>query len=405
VTEQEDVLIIREIHRLLLPHTDIVGLIELDGDRLTTRIEGQQLAITAKVITDQDAHSSVAHAHIIVATDDEELFGNLEACVVGINLDRHTALRNTAESWFTSAAGPIFSLFHARPVLDAIHFDGEEVSGVRGAHGFAGPLTVRMASEEFPADRLLEQPMFQYVPEMAPPGIVHLAKVTLQVRAQRWHRTIEVDGHQAVYADASWDAGQPPPRQVVASRFATFHYANQPEVVETRRVLDEVICDYVRQFDQERDTNRARNALVNAGRPEKVVDRVDHFLRLALGRVIITNNMPFHAAMTYHRVQPSGELKLNEPLMEEPAFVRGMALAGALADGPLLEATRELALCSAEVDVINQALNAGSRLEDCHADPFLIPDLGTSREVFSKAVECLRYQPEHPSKKPWWKIW
>ena len=412
MNSSESTTVLQEIHRLLQPHEDVVGQLEMKSDYLSTKLGGKLFVIRVRIENDPGAHPSIAHAHVIVESEQTDLMhGQLDACVLGIDSDRQEALKNAASNWFEAAAGPIFSLFHARPVLNAEHFNGGEPWSVSGAHGFAGPLIVRFGADESIGAKLVERPLFQFAPEMAPPGIIHLTKATLNVDSHRWCRTIEVDGHAATYRDAAWNAEVPAPKQMIASRFATFHYADQPEKAAARQLLDDVIKKYVLVFARTRDMGQTRIQMMKAGQPEALVDRVDHFLTLALGRAIITGDMPIQHAVTYHRVLPSGEMLCDIPLMSEPAFARGKALAGELARSQL-EVVKQLALCSAEVNAINNLLNAGGKLENCQASPFIVPDLGTTNEAFERALQMRAKQHSHPrtskapkTTTPWWKFW
>ena len=408
----ESTVVLQEIQRLLQPHEDVAGQLEMESDCLATKLDGKRFVIRARIENDPNAHPSLAHVHVIVESEQTELMnGSLDACVLGIDADRQEALKNAASNWFTAAAGPVFSLFHARPVLNAQHFSGEEPWGVSGTHGFAGPLIVRFESDEALVTKLFEQPLFQFAPEMAPPGVIHLAKATLNVNSNRWCRTIEVDGHAATYRDDAWNADAPVPKQIIASRFATFHYADQPDRIAARQLLDDVIRNYVQVFARTQAIEKTRIQMIQSGHPEPVVDRVDRFLTLALGRALITGNMPIQHATTYHRVLPAGEMLCDVPLISEPAFARGIALAGELSQS-YLEAVKQLALCSAEVNAINNLLNKGGKLENCQGSPFIVPDLGTTNKAFERA---LRFQANQHSQarattnketaKPWWKFW
>lgn len=404
--------VLKQIEKLLEPHTDVVGELICHSDYISTKLKGVEHTIRVKIVDDSNMHASMAHAHVIVESSQIDLKGYLDACVLGIDSKREAALKDAADYWFTAAAGPIFSLLHARPVLNAQHFCGDETWGVEGVHGFVGPLIVRLSSDESLAEKLIKESLFQYSSSLAPPGLVHLAKTTLNVVNGKWSRTIEVDGHQASYCDRAWNTQVVVPKQAVASRFATFHFGNQAEKVKQRQSLDDAIRKYVEIFEAHQDAAKICQALIEAGHSADTVDRVDNFITLAFGRALITDRMPFQPAQTYHRVMPSGELRYDVPLMSEPAFARSLVLSDELARTHL-ETVKELALWSAEIDAINNLLNAGGKLEDCQGCPFLIPDLGTPSEVYEQAVQsefASRAQQQSMSAKtkigkPWWKFW
>lgn len=403
--------VLQEIQRLLQPHPEVVGELKMGTDCLRTELGGKGFVIGARIESDPRAHPSIAHVHVIVESEHNDLNGHLDACVLGIDPNREAALKGAASSWFTAAAGPIFSLFHARPVLNAEHFSGTEAWGVRGAQGFVGPLVTRFGGDDSLGAQLLETPLFQFAPEIAPPGIIHLAKMTLNVVSKSWCRTLEVDGHLTTYRDTNWDARISPPKEMLASRFATFHYADQPKTISERQLLDDIIREYVKVFSHEQNLEKTYSKLVDSGRPEAIVDRVGHFLALAIGRALVTANLPIHHASTYHRVLLSGEMLRDIPLMSEPAFARGLMLVDELSQSQL-EAVKRLALSSAEVNAVNNLLNSGGELEDCKGSPFIIPDLGTMNEAFERALSIYFSQTpdmssglSNAAKKPWWKFW
>ena len=79
-------------------------------------------------------------------------------------------------------------------------------------------------------------------------------------------------------------------------------------------------------------------------------------------------------------------------------------------EGQLLEAVKNVALTSSEVNVINDALNAGSKPENLQLFPAVIPDPGTSDDAIQRAMEQLvgRAEQEYAAikkAKPWWRFW
>lgn len=123
---------------------EIVGHPVLAGGDLST-FDGQ-LKLTVSIHDDPGAHPSLAHCHVLAEIADR--VSQLDACTLGISPERQEALVQAGQNWIDLAGGPIFSLFHAAPVLQCEHFDGTEAWGVDGCHGFAGPLCARFLQGE-----------------------------------------------------------------------------------------------------------------------------------------------------------------------------------------------------------------------------------------------------------------
>ncbi|MBI3926631.1 MAG: hypothetical protein HY319_13905 [Armatimonadetes bacterium] len=212
---------------------DVVGRLELSDDVLSL-LDGQA-ELTVEVRDDAGAHPALAHCHILtrIRRWPEE---RLDACVVGIHREPQQALQDAARTWVESVAGPLLSLVHARPVMEARAFDGSQPGGVAGCRGFVGPMRLRLASPAIDLERFREARVFEYASAMAPPCVIHLAKVTLEPTGQgTWKRNLEIDGHAASHAERIWTQGPPAPAEGVLSQFAVFHFEDQPEFIERRR--------------------------------------------------------------------------------------------------------------------------------------------------------------------------
>jgi hypothetical protein len=382
-----------------------VGTLELKGASLSA-LDGN-VNLSANVRTDAAAHPSIAHCHI-VARLGTETSGKLDACVIGIDADRKAALKAAAAGWVEIVAGPIFSMAHARPVMGAEHFDGTDVTGVTGSHGFVGPMRSRMVDGTFDFDSLAEVAVFDYAAEMAPPGLVHLAKVTLNAGANGWNRSIEVDGHAACHSDPSWDALPISRSQGIVTQFAVFHYADQPDAIAKRQQVDDAIWQYVSAFARTADTWKAAELLASEGIDKELVHRIYTLSPLAFGRVVL-HGIGVDYSPYYTRIKSDGSLQKQLHLMREPVFARSMALSQAIMSGELLEAFKELATTSAEFDAINNALHAGSNPKDLKLSPSLIPDHDTSNQAVAQAVEQLQNQSKKAAptslRRRWWRFW
>ena len=386
--------------------SETVGKLALTDEALWV-LDGK-MKLSVVVRNDPDAHPAVAHCHVVADVADRS--GCLDACVIGIDPDRREALADTARSWTETVAAPILSLMHARPVMGAAHFDGSQPWGVSGCHGFVGPMRVRLMDKAFDLEVLDDAPVFDYAAELAPPGIVHLAKATLQAAGDGgWNRNLEIDGHLAAYADHAWNVELPAPSQGIVSQFAVFHYGGQPDFVETRQRTDDVIRRFVSAFGTTNDTYRAAAMLVEEGVDVGLVHQVEAFVPLAFGRVAF-ESLGASFPPDFVRITRAGSLHEGLKLKHQPVFARSTALCREFMEGQLLEAVKNVALTSSEVNVINDALNAGSKPENLQLFPAVIPDPGTSDDAIQRAMEQLvgRAEQEYAAikkAKPWWRFW
>jgi hypothetical protein len=387
---------------------EIVGRLELTGEGLSVMDGRANLSVVIR--DDPGAHPALVHCHVMTQLG-EEHSGLLDACIVGIDQRREEGLRDAARSWKQLVGGPIFSLMHARAVMGAEHFDGSQSVGASGCHGFVGPLGTRMLNKKgLDATASLDAPMFDYAAEIAPPGIVHLAKVTLQADGNgAWNRNLEIDGHLAAHADTPWKRGPAAPADGMATRFAVFHYADQPERIEDRRDLDSSIRRFVAAFQKVDDSDSAAEVLKNAGVEDELVNRVVAFAPLAFAHVIfatLRNSFPDE----YILVRRDGTLLEGLQLMQEPAFARAMMLSQELSGSETLEALKKVACTSSLVHAINNAALRGSKPEDLIMTPPVVFYPGASEEVVNKIEQMLAARLKEQfgalrKPKPWWRFW
>jgi hypothetical protein len=155
----------------------LVRRLELNGDSLIAY--NGQLGLTAEVRSDPGHHPSIAHCHVTAVIGRTSFRGPLDACVMGIHADRRQGVALAAKNWVTNVGGTLFSLLHAKPVMNAAHFDRGGSTGVPGCHGFVGPLSGLNVRALKNPELILNAELFDCAAAMAPPGIVHLAKVVL----------------------------------------------------------------------------------------------------------------------------------------------------------------------------------------------------------------------------------
>jgi hypothetical protein len=395
---------------------EVVGRVERTGSAVVAY--DRQLILEANVRSDPGSHPSIAHCHVIARLGRTAFTDPLDACVVGIDPDRQRGLEQAGRNWIRNVGGVLFSLLHARPVMDAEHFDGQEVWGVPGCHGFVGPLTGFGAERPDELEALLGAPMFEYAEALAPPGLVHLAKVVLQADGDKgWTRTIEIDGHGASFEEASWQCGVAAPATAVLARHAVFHYGGRAHAVEARRRLDEAIRHLVRAANATDDVEAAFERLHAEGVEADLLHRVTSFVPLALCRVMFAG-VGARFSTDFVRVGRDGSTGQFK-LMREPAFARSVALCPELLGAGLAEGLKRLAMYSSTFNALNSALNAGSKPENLVMSPPLIPDSDADAAAMEQAIRQLRRPasdappapaaPAPPARKspakPWWRFW
>ena len=198
---------------------DVVGRIEFNGDVLTARDD--QLILGAEVRHDPGSHLSIAHCHVVARVGGTRFSDPLDACMTGVDGDRRKGLAQAAQKWVAGVGCTLFSLLHAKPVMDATHFNGTDPWGVPGCHGFVGPLSGYGLTRPDDLSPIANAGLFDYATAMAPPGIVHLAKVVLAANGKKgWTRTLEIDGHEATFEERGWElrSARPGLRDPVAVR-------------------------------------------------------------------------------------------------------------------------------------------------------------------------------------------
>jgi hypothetical protein len=291
--------------------------------------------------------------------------------------------------------------------MGAVHFGGSEPWGVTGCHGFVGPAITRMFESEIDLAPLQNASIFDYADALAPPGLVHLAKVTLEATSQRWRRNIEIDGHEAFHSDSDWNTGLPPTSKGLISQFAVFHYADQPQVIEQRRRIDEAIRRFVAAFQETSDTDLAADWLESAGFDTDLVHEVLTVVPIAFGRVVVgALGLTFSPYFT--RINREGETQTLK-LMQQPVFARSTVLSAEMLASPHRETVKAMGLTSGEVRAINRALQAGSKPQDLVLAPPLIVAPGTDQSAIDQAIkrlqQHLRPPPASKPAKPWWRLW
>jgi hypothetical protein len=106
-------------------------------------------------------------------------------------------------------------------------------------------------------------------------------------------------------------------------------------------------------------------ALADAGMPDEIADRSFKFTQIAWGRVFL-DNLGIDFSDDYMWFDANGNVVASGRLTEEPFYAAAMQLAGQYT---LTPAFARLALTSADVHSVNDALNAGSNPKDLVTGP------------------------------------
>jgi hypothetical protein len=142
-------------------------------------------------------------------------------------------------------------------------------------------------------------------------------------------------------------------------------------------------------------------AMGEAGVPEASADRAYKFTQIAWGRIFL-GGLGVTFAPDYLCFNGRGEVIEAGLLSEQPYFVAAMA-AGKRHPPPA--GLPQFALMSADVQAVNSALKAGSKLEDLVAAPAALFMEVPGEIGIEKARRVLAQRMTGPAKKPWWRFW
>jgi hypothetical protein len=161
-------------------------------------------------------------------------------------------------------------------------------------------------------------------------------------------------------------------------------------------------------------------SLADAGIPFLVADRAFKFTQTAWGRVVL-NGLGVHFAPDYLCLDGAGDVIETGLLAEQPDFIAAMSLVQRYAGSP---GFKQMVLMSAELNMVNEALRAGSKPENLVMAPLAFFMEPATQEGMVKA-QMLQNQraasaastikesgadgsvarESAPVKKPWWRFW
>jgi len=155
------------------------------------------------------------------------------------------------------------------------------------------------------------------------------------------------------------------------------------------------------------------SALADAGVPGALADRAYKFTQIAWGRSLLAG-LGVQFPPEYVCFDASGKVIESGLLADEPCFAAASRLAERYADAP---GFKRLALMSADVHAVNEALNKGSKPSDLVATPaFLFLEAPTTagmanaRRVIDQHIAAgpgpaAPATPKPVPAKPWWRFW
>lgn len=403
----ESQIVLQALHDALAKvDPEVIGGLELKNDSLWAF--QNNLRLEAIVYQDPDAHTDSAHCHIVSHLGNDTS-GNLDACIVGFGDNRESAIRDAAKVWVQVVGGPVFSMLNARPVLGAEHFDGSQIYGVAGSHGFVGTLIGRLLPGAVDLAPLIELNVFDYADAMAPPGMMHLAKTTMNASPNGWTRHVEINGHRASHLDNPWPVDFASPQHGIAIQFALFHYGDNPAAVAERQEIDDAIRGFVAKYAETRDLFDAEDRLAETTVGPELAHDISNAIPIAFGRVMF-GDIGVEYPRDYIRITRDGLPIDGLHLMRNPVFARCKMLAFEIQESDV-DSFKEISLLGAEINTINNAMNAGSEVSDLTLYPTIMSDYGVSNEAVDRVFQSFtkgeadakKELPSHA--KPWWKVW
>ena len=146
--------------------------------------------------------------------------------------------------------------------------------------------------------------------------------------------------------------------------------------------------------------------LESRGVEETIAERIVRFAPVAFGRALLAD-LGIAFSDDFLRFDGDGNLTLSGKLSADDVFAASVASVATHSNSP---AYQTIALSSAEVHSVNQALNSGSNPADLVLAPVAIfdqppTDTGMDRAHQHLAKILQPHSPTQPQDKPWWKIW
>lgn len=144
------------------------------------------------------------------------------------------------------------------------------------------------------------------------------------------------------------------------------------------------------------------SAMSSAGIPDGTVVRAFKFTQIAWGRAFLAG-IGVQFSPEYLCFNASGDVIESGRLENEPHYAAAWAL---VPQHVRSAGFQRLALMSAEVHVINDALNSGSNPKDLITlPPSLFLEAPTETGMAKARQVIATLQKAQPVRKPWWRLW
>lgn len=137
--------------------------------------------------------------------------------------------------------------------------------------------------------------------------------------------------------------------------------------------------------------------MAQAGIPKHLADRAYKFTLIAWGRIFL-EGLGIHFSEDYLWLEPDGTIIEEGLIADEACYQAASQLASQYIGTP---AFKRLALSAAEVHVVNDALNRGSKPEDLVTAPAIFFTASPTQEGGKRAHELMRERlkiPKSPDK-------
>jgi hypothetical protein len=154
-------------------------------------------------------------------------------------------------------------------------------------------------------------------------------------------------------------------------------------------------------------------AMADAGIPDPVADRAYKFTQNAWGRVFL-DGVGVQFGTDYLCFNRAGDVIESGQLADQPYFAAAMRLAPQYARSPGFP---KLALMSADVNAVNNALHGGSKPENLVMGPAAFfmeaptpAGMNKARQLLSQRASASKRSSsgstrQAADKKPWWRFW
>ena len=149
-------------------------------------------------------------------------------------------------------------------------------------------------------------------------------------------------------------------------------------------------------------------ALSHAGVPDELADRTYKFTQVAWGRFFL-DGLGVSFPQEYYWLSAAGKVVSCGELRDEPSFSAASSLAQQYAPHAGFQ---RLALMSADVQAVNEALRKGSKPANLRTAPVVMfteaptPEgLASANRLLAELLATKTPSSSKEERRPWWKLW